>query len=97
MSALPTGFMARVRYALALHDAGVYKWRPIITSVVATASALTVLAALQPGILPEALDRHHAAIVQIGKWAAVVVAVCTFILAQTSEKVLPQLPPEPAP
>ena len=84
--------LERFAFARALQRAGLYKWRPLVTSVVNMAGVLTVLAALQPGILPDALDVYHAQIVQIGKWAIVVVGVCGVILPQTSKKVLPNLP-----
>lgn len=87
--------LARLQYANALRKEGVYEWRAFWASLSGFAGTLTVLAALQPGLLPDFLLPYHPMLVQIGKWALIVVAVAGGVLSQTSEKVIPKLPASP--
>lgn len=87
----------RIKFAKVLLGAGLYEWRPLLVSVAGIASTLTVLAALQPGLLPAILLPYHPQIVDVGKWAIVVVGLCGGILSQSTKAVLPTAPAPSAP
>ena len=89
--------IARLQEAKDLVDAGLYKWRAARAYLLDFLARLSLLAALAPGMLPDALQPYHHTFLQVGLWSLAISWVCTNILAQTTQKVLPKAPTEMTP
>lgn len=83
--------IARLKLAKQLIDAGLYEARGVLASVAGLISALGVLAALDPAMLPTQLHPFAAQIHDLGKWAVLVGVISGAVAAQSK----PPIPPAP--
>lgn len=83
--------IARLQEAKALKDAGLYKWKALVTSVIGLLSGLAVFSTLTPAMIPEFMHPYYPYLVGIGRTATIIGMVAGVVLAQTSDKVLPKV------
>lgn len=88
--------MTRLRWTFTVVRAGLYEWRGLLAAVVGACGALTAFAAIDPAVLPAALQPLVPQLREAGRWALLVSTLAGAVLAQ-SKKVLVPLPPHGAP
>ena len=88
--------IARLKYAKDLFSAGLLELRGLLMGGLDIASKLSVLAALAPDMMPEALRPYHPWFVKVGIWALGVSFIAGLFVMQ-SKRAIPKLPVTGAP